>query len=248
MTLGAVAPSGPGHCTGQTSPGAVPGICSMNAAPTGLVAWRRLFMGMRRPRPENIPMMRSSISSSASSGTPITAAMASRVRSSCVGPRPPQQMTASLRSSASVRHDTMRSRLSPTLVWKNVSMPDSASCSPIHDELVSVICPSRSSVPMATTSVRMAGTLPARRDDVGRRRAWGTVQSRAIVEVAREPAATYCAAEIHATATPAHRNESANQSMSVVNGNTTQPTAPNCRKVLNFAIWEACTARPRRPQ
>ena len=49
----------------------------------------------------------------------------------------------------------MRSMLSPTLVWKSESIPAMASCSPIHDELVSTICPSSSSVPMATTSQRI---------------------------------------------------------------------------------------------
>ena len=82
-------------------------------------------------------------------------AMTSRVMSSCVGPSPPQTMTASLRSSACVMTDLMRSQLSPTFVWKWESMPTSASCSPIHDELVSTIWPSSNSVPTATTSQRM---------------------------------------------------------------------------------------------
>ncbi len=57
----------------------------------------------------------------------------------------------------------MRSRLSPTFVWNMQSMPLAASCSPIHDELVSTIWPSSSSVPTATTSQRQAhraGTTP----------------------------------------------------------------------------------------
>jgi hypothetical protein len=33
----------------------------------------------------------------------------------------------------------MRSRLSPTFVWKCESMPASASCSPIQEEFVSTI-------------------------------------------------------------------------------------------------------------
>ena len=84
-------------------------------------------------------MMCSSIVSSGTRSTPITVASAWRVRSSWVGPSPPQQITASLRDSASSMAATIRSRLSPTFVWKNESMPASASCSPIHDELVSVI-------------------------------------------------------------------------------------------------------------
>ena len=51
---------------------------------------------------------------------------------------------------------TMRPRLSPTLTCKHESMPDSANCSPSQAELVSIICPSKSSVPTATTSQRIA--------------------------------------------------------------------------------------------
>src|SRR5579875_773543 len=46
----------------------------------------------------------------------------------------------------------MRSRLSPTLVWKWESIPARARRSPIQAELVSTICPRSSSVPTATTS------------------------------------------------------------------------------------------------
>ena len=48
-------------------------------------------------------------------------ASASRVMSSWVGPRPPQTTTASLRSRARPMAATIRSRLSPTLVWKEPS-------------------------------------------------------------------------------------------------------------------------------
>ena len=94
--------------------------------------------------------------SSCTSSTPITSAIASRVRSSWVGPRPPHTMTAS----ASVERPAqqrapIRPRLSPTFTWSSESMPLAASCSPIHDELVSTIWPSSSSVPIATTSHRI---------------------------------------------------------------------------------------------
>ena len=75
---------------------------------------------------------------------------------------------SALRSAA-----TMRPRLSPTLVWKCESMPARASCSPIHDELVSTIWPSSSSVPTATTSHRTdapaAGSCACRRAGTARR-------------------------------------------------------------------------------
>ena len=81
--------------------------------------------------------MDSMIVSSRSSGTFITSAIASRVMSSCVGPSPPHTTTTSLRANASRMASTMRAMLSPTFVWKCESMPASASCSPIHELLVS---------------------------------------------------------------------------------------------------------------
>src|SRR5581483_4900133 len=131
----------------------------MTVAPTGTSAWRSLLGDISRPRARNMAAMRSTISGSRSMGTFITSAMASRVMSSWVGPRPPHTMTASLRERAMRRACTMRSRLSPTFTWKCESMPAAARCSPIHDELVSTIWPRRSSVPTATTSHR-TGHLP----------------------------------------------------------------------------------------
>ena len=109
----------------------------------------------RRPRASNKRRIRSPIARSRTSATPITSAIASRVMSSWVGPSPPQRMTASLRASARRIVSTIRARLSPTFTWKWESIPASASRSPIHDELVSTICPSSSSVPTATISQRM---------------------------------------------------------------------------------------------
>ncbi len=143
--------------TGHISPGAVPGIWAMIAPPAGTSAWRRLFSGNDRPRDSNIARILSSSSGSRTSSTPMTSAMTSRVMSSWVGPRPPHTMTASDRSSAMRSAEAMRSALSPTLVWNIESMPASASCSPMNDELVSTIWPSSSSVPTATTSQRMRG-------------------------------------------------------------------------------------------
>ena len=129
--------------------------CSMIDAPAGTSAWRRLLSGIARPRDENSSRITSATAGWRTSSTPITAAIASRVMSSCVGPRPPHTITASARDSASSSASTMRPRLSPTFVWRRCSMPMIASCSPIHDEFVSTICPSSSSVPTATISQRM---------------------------------------------------------------------------------------------
>ena len=158
----------------------------MAVAPTGTSAWRRLFAGMRRPRAANRSRMRSAASSSVTSWTPITSAMASRVMSSWVGPRPPHTITASARASASSSAATMRSRLSPTTCPWVRSMPASASCSPSQAELVSTIWPSSSSVPTATTSQR---TRPS-----SARRARADLQARTPPEaVARLPSIRYCA-------------------------------------------------------
>ena len=117
---------------------------------------------MVRPRDLKMCRMRSAIASSRRISTPMTRAITSRVMSSWVGPSPPQQITASLRSSAWRMAASMRAKLSPTLTWKWESMPASASCSPIQAELLSTMMPSSSSVPMATTSQRMRSPCPMR--------------------------------------------------------------------------------------
>src|SRR3954463_11176783 len=64
-------------------------------------------------------------------------------------------MIASASARAIRNADTTRARLSPTLICSCDVNPWAASCSPIHDEFVSTIWPSNSSVPTATTSTRM---------------------------------------------------------------------------------------------
>jgi hypothetical protein len=126
--------------TGQISPGAVPRVCAITVAPTGTSAWRRLFSGIVRPRLANSLRMTSATASSCTSSTPpITAAIASRVTSSWVGPRPPLTITASASSRRRRNATSMRPTLSPTFTWSSEPMPFRASRSPIHDELVSLI-------------------------------------------------------------------------------------------------------------
>src|SRR5215216_7231600 len=86
--------------------------------------------------------------------TPATSAMASRVTSSWVGPRPPVRMTASARPSASRMVPAMRWVLSPTTVWRRQSQPTSARRWPIQAALVLTIWPSSSSVPTPMISQR----------------------------------------------------------------------------------------------
>ena len=96
-------------------------------------------------------------STSSSSGrtvivSPSAAEIASRVRSSSVGPRPPVTMTTSERSSACWTVALSRPMLSPTWVTKKRSMPRPVSCWARYCELVSRISPSSSSVPTAIIS------------------------------------------------------------------------------------------------
>ena len=142
---------------GRSTPAPCPRVCGMTVAPTGTSAWRRLFSGIVRPRAANSSRITAAIAGSGTRSTPIRAAMASRVTSSCVGPRPPVTITASASSSRRRSAAVMRPTLSPTLTWVSEAIPLSASCSPIHAELVSWICPSSSSVPTARTSHRMGG-------------------------------------------------------------------------------------------
>jgi hypothetical protein len=85
-------------------------------APIGISACRRLFADMVRPRISKRRRILSAIGWSRRIGAH-DLAMTSRVMSSCVGPRPPQQITASLRSSAWRMQASMRPKLSPTLTW-----------------------------------------------------------------------------------------------------------------------------------
>ena len=63
-------------------------VWGMIVAPRGTSAWRALLSAMLRPREPKMAAIVSTMASSRSSGTFITAAMASRVMSSWVGPEP----------------------------------------------------------------------------------------------------------------------------------------------------------------
>ena len=120
-------------------------------------AWRSLLGVMIMPRRRKRVSICSSRPGSRTSLRPHTSAMISRVRSSWVGPSPPLVMTKSARSSARPMTSFMRPGLSPTMVLKKRLTPRSDSRWAIHAELVSTICPSNSSDPMATISA--LGTL-----------------------------------------------------------------------------------------
>ena len=118
-------PRHPGHRVdhlvadcGHRSPGAVPGCGLEELGAVGRYAWSRLLSGMWRSRPRNIQRMRSARSSSNTSSTPIT--RADRLPGDVVLGRA-QAAAADDRIAALERprsRSTIRSRLSPTLVWK----------------------------------------------------------------------------------------------------------------------------------
>ena len=115
----------------------------------------------------------STSSSRRSSSTPITAAMASRVTSSWVGPSPPHTTTASAFSSISrERRDHPRQVVADLAVLHRVDADRRRAARRSSDELVSTIWPSSSSVPIARTSASHSRSdlPPSRgRDDVDAR-------------------------------------------------------------------------------
>src|SRR5918996_2967669 len=150
------------------SPGAVPRGLSMVRAPSGTSAWRRFISAMRwTPMRPNRSRSQASSSGWRTRATPATAARASRVTSSWVGPRPPVRMTASARPSASRMVPAMRWVLSPTTVWRRQSQPTSARRWPIQAALVLTIWPSSSSVPTPMISQRTPAPLPMDRPTRG---------------------------------------------------------------------------------
>ena len=96
--------------------GAVPLGFFTTIAPLGICACRSLFFVSMKPRFWNLSRSSMRDSGSVSITRPVTAAIASRVRSSCVGPIPPPVITTSERSKARSRISVIRSRLSPTVV------------------------------------------------------------------------------------------------------------------------------------
>ena len=132
--------------------GAVPLGFSTGVAPAGMSACLRLLgvvMRLRRWKRSSICATRPG---SRMSSRPVTSATISRVRSSCVGPMPPDVITASERSMARASTSRMRPGLSPTTVLYSRLTPSGANCWAIQAELVSTIWPSSSSEPMAMIS------------------------------------------------------------------------------------------------
>ena len=133
-------------------PGAVPKRFAMTVAPRGKRACLALLGVISRPNLRKRSRMASSDGRSSSSGTPMAAATTSAVRSSSVGPRPPLMTTRSERPVVSRMAESRSSRSSETSVFRRAMTPRSQSRSMSQAELVSTICPVRSSSPVARSS------------------------------------------------------------------------------------------------
>ena len=109
-----------------SQPGAVPSGFGSARAEGMSQACFVLRSGMVRPRPANHARRSASSTASTAGVSPSAAAIASRVRSSSVGPRPPVATTSSLRASARSNASLQRPRLSPTVCMCRQSIPRSA--------------------------------------------------------------------------------------------------------------------------
>ena len=88
-------------------PGAVPWGLAIGWLPRGNWAWSAFRSGIERVRRAKSWRMWARAASSWTRSTPVAAAMASRVRSSAVGPRPPVATTKSARSIAARKTATL---------------------------------------------------------------------------------------------------------------------------------------------
>ena len=102
----------------QIIPGAVPVGLASTAAPSGRKAWRRLLGATTRPRASMRARIPSQMAGCSTRGAPKAAAIASVVRSSGVGPRPPVVISTRQRPAAARTAAINRSRLSPTTSWR----------------------------------------------------------------------------------------------------------------------------------
>ena len=143
-------------CTNQ--PGAVPTGLGRALALGISHACLRLISGMARPRDSYRPRRCASCAGSSVGVSFRAAAMASRVRSSSVGPRPPPRMTRSARSRAVPMASVRRGRLSPSTVLRCRVTPRAPSSRARNAALLSTISPNSSSVPTLIISARSITT------------------------------------------------------------------------------------------
>ena len=160
-------------------PGAVPRGLGSTVTEGMTPACFLLVSGISCPRPRKFSSIAAMRSGSSVMVSPNVSAMASRVRSSFVGPRPPVQMMRSERSRHRCSISTISPISSPMMVTVCRSMPSAGSRAAMWAELVSTVSPIRSSVPKARISARMrASPLVQVRDTVSIGESLGLAKAR----------------------------------------------------------------------
>lgn len=120
FTIGSSSRGGPGSRNNSlppvsmTCPGAVPCEFGSTRAPSRIKAWRRLRSVIARLNLRKRAAMPSNTSASNCSSRPRARAAPSRVRSSSVGPSPPETITSSARARHCWMASAISSRVSPT--------------------------------------------------------------------------------------------------------------------------------------
>ena len=156
--IGCISDGGPGSATrrrpsGRSThqPGAVPRPLPIDVALGINQACLRLMAGMGTPRRAKSPASHASRSGSTVGVSPQAPAMASRVRSSGVGPSPPVTTTRSVRARPSVIAAVTASRSSGRATMRSIDTPQSVRSRARSPEFVSRVPPVVSSVPTART-------------------------------------------------------------------------------------------------
>ena len=174
--IGRISRGGPGRATmslpsGRSThqPGAVP--CSFGIAVAERISHACLRLISRNGRPRRSHRRRSQVSSSASTATvsPQAAAIASRVRSSGVGPRPPVETTRWARTMPAAKASRTISRSSGTPVRRVTRTPAAVSQAANSPAFVSRVSPVVSSEPTDNSSAVRRGALLGTRRSVARR-------------------------------------------------------------------------------
>ena len=157
--MGRISRGGPGSVTitrpsGRSThqPGAVPLGLGSEVADGMTHACFTFTDGNGWPRRAQRPLSQSSVASSTDTVSSQTAATASRVRSSGVGPRPPVVTTRSARESAVRSASTTTSRSSGRSAIRETATPWATSERASSPLLVSVVSPTVSSEPIARSS------------------------------------------------------------------------------------------------
>ena len=145
-------------------PGAVPIGFGIASPPSGMSAWRRLFAGMSRSR--GAEHRRDLLGELHAAHERHAHQLGDRVACQVVlgraEPAADEHRVGARRAGRAARRRSAPGCRRPRGA-RSESMPDAASCSPIHALFVSTICPSSSSVPIASTSHRTTARLLAGR-------------------------------------------------------------------------------------